>query len=130
MKSFDSSHPERKQFDFDLDALLHPAQAFEHPLNVLQDLDLTLNEKRAILAAWASDACAVEAVPALRQAPGGSRAVPVDDILDALRVLDKVAHACAADPAKVRRMLRRKRRDAFDGRSARDSDESRHDPSA
>ncbi len=97
---------------------------------MVQDPDLTLNEKRAILAAWASDACAVEAVPALRQAPGGSRAVPVDDILDALRVLDKVAHACAADPAKVRRMLRRKRRDAFDGRSARDPDEGRDDPSA
>ena len=130
MKSFDPSRPERKGFDFDLDALLHPAQAFEHPLNVVQDADLTLNEKRAILAAWASDACAVEAVPALRQAPGGSRAVPIDDILDALRVLDKVAHACAADPAKVRRMLRRKRRDAFDGRSAGDPDEGRDDPSA
>ena len=49
-------------------------------MNVVQDADLTLNEKRAILASWASDACAVEAVPALRQAPGGSRAVPVDDI--------------------------------------------------
>ena len=41
---------------FDLDALLHPAQAFAHPIDVVRDNDLTLNEKRAILASWASDA--------------------------------------------------------------------------
>jgi hypothetical protein len=47
----------------DLDTLLHPSQAFEHPSDVVNDPDLTLNEKRAILASWASDACAIEAVP-------------------------------------------------------------------
>jgi len=41
---------------FDLTALLHPAQAFAKPMDVVSDLDLTLSEKRAILAAWASDA--------------------------------------------------------------------------
>ena len=51
---------------FDLDDLLHPAQAFSHPTDVVNDPDLTLNEKRAILASWASDACAIESVPALR----------------------------------------------------------------
>ena len=54
---------------FDLDDLLHPAQAFSHPADVVNDPDLTLNEKRAILASWASDACAVESVPELRRAP-------------------------------------------------------------
>ena len=34
----------------DLDTLLHPSQAFEHPSEVVRDPDLTLNEKRAILA--------------------------------------------------------------------------------
>ena len=29
----------------DLQSLLHPAQAFEHPSNVVTDPDLTLNEK-------------------------------------------------------------------------------------
>jgi hypothetical protein len=53
----------------DLEALLHPAQAFEHPMKVINDPDLTLSEKRAILASWASDACAVEATPALRRRP-------------------------------------------------------------
>jgi hypothetical protein len=51
---------------FDLDTLLHPASAFVHPMDVVRDADLTLNEKRAILASWASDACAVEAAPDLR----------------------------------------------------------------
>jgi len=39
---------------FDLDDMLHPAQAFSHPADVVNDPDLTLNEKRAILASWAS----------------------------------------------------------------------------
>jgi hypothetical protein len=73
----------------DLEALLHPAQAFDHPQDVVRDPDLTLNEKRAILASWASDACAVEAVPALRCTPGGKRPVPFDDVMEALRCLDQ-----------------------------------------
>jgi hypothetical protein len=73
--------------DFDLDALLHPAGAFAHPMDVVRDRDLTLNEKRAILASWASDACALEAAPELRSTPSG-RTVRWDDIMDALRLLD------------------------------------------
>lgn len=73
--------------DFDLDSLLHPAQAFDHPRDVVRDPDLTLNEKRAILASWASDACAVESAPALRQARNG-RTVSFDEVVDALRSLD------------------------------------------
>lgn len=53
--------------------LLHPAQAFEHPSHVVDDPDLTLNEKRAILASWTSDACAPEEAPRLRCAPGGKK---------------------------------------------------------
>ena len=47
------------------------ARAFAHPVDVARDPDLTLNEKRAILASWASDACALEAAPELREVPGG-----------------------------------------------------------
>jgi hypothetical protein len=78
----------------DLDSLLHPAQAFEHPSQVVNDPNLTLNEKRAILASWASDACAVESAPALRNNPSG-RVISFDDIMDALRALDKAATAGA-----------------------------------
>jgi hypothetical protein len=73
----------------DLDALLHPARAFEHPMKVVDDPDLTLAEKRAILASWASDVCALEATPALRQPPGSPRRVEFDDVMDALRTLDR-----------------------------------------
>ena len=72
---------------FDLDKLLHPAGAYGHPRQVLADSDLTLNEKRAILAAWASDACAVEAAPDLRQ-QGSGPPISFDDIMDALKRLD------------------------------------------
>jgi hypothetical protein len=71
---------------FDLNELLHPADAFEHPSEVLGDPDLTLNEKRAILSSWASDVCALEAAPELREIPRG-KVVRFDDIMDALRSL-------------------------------------------
>ena len=71
----------------ELDELLHPAQMFNHPAEVVNDPDLTLNEKRALLASWASDACAVEAAPALRM--GRKTPVRFDDIMEALRLLDK-----------------------------------------
>jgi len=72
----------------DLDGLVHPSEVFEHPRDVVMDPDRSLNEKRAILASWASDACAIEAAPALRRAPKG-RVVHFDEIMDALRALDQ-----------------------------------------
>lgn len=76
--------------NLEIDELLHPAQAFEHPSEVVNDPDLTLNEKRAILASWASDACAIEAAPELRTGPKAP--VRFDDIMEALRSLDKQAN--------------------------------------
>jgi len=55
---------------------------------VLNDPDLTRQEKRAILSSWASVACAVDSAPALRHVPGGKATVSFDDIVDALRSLD------------------------------------------
>jgi hypothetical protein len=92
---------------FDLNDLLHPAQAFSHPADVVNDPDLTLNEKRAILASWASDACAIESVPALRRAPlKGGRPVAFDDVMDALRALDARAPETSS---RYRRVVRRRR---------------------
>src|ERR1700757_1408463 len=91
---------------WDPNDLLHPAQAFEHPSHVVNDPDLTLNEKRAILASWASDACALEATPHLRCVPG-KRPVLFDEVIEALRTLDREANA--KDSANYRRLLRRGR---------------------
>jgi len=89
MKSnhYSSTHP---AINSELDELLHPAHAFKHPRDVVHR-DLTVNEKRAVLASWASDACAVEAVPALRRPPDTGQIVSVDEILAALRALDRLA---------------------------------------
>ena len=92
----------------DLDNLLHPAKAFAHPLDVVRDADLTLNEKRAILASWASDVCAIEAAPELRATPGGSAPVRFDDIIDALRTLDRQAREQYKPPPHYRRVLDRR----------------------
>lgn len=96
-----------KPSDLDLDKLLHPANAFKHPQQVVDDPDLSLNEKRAILASWASDACAVEAAPALRRPPGSSQAVSVDEILEALRALDWQANPEARRPPWKPHQVRR-----------------------
>ncbi len=93
---------DRMDDNFSLDELLHPANAFRHPSEVVNDPDLTLNEKRAILASWASDACAIEAAPELRARPQGAP-VRFEDIMDALRTLDKQANG-----DKYRRVLHRR----------------------
>ena len=80
-QSFDPS-------DAFVDRLLHPGRFFAHPQDVLRDSTLDRQEKRAILASWASDACAVESMPALRQPPGATEPVSFDAIMDAMRSLD------------------------------------------
>ena len=73
---------------FDLNALLHPGIAFDHPNDVLAHPSLSISQKRAILASWASDASAIASCPALR-APAGLKApVAIDEILEALWELD------------------------------------------
>lgn len=107
-----SSSKARVNDTFDLDALLHPARAFAHPMDVVRDPDLTLNEKRAILASWASDACAVEAAPELRIAASGG-VVRWDDIMDALRTLDREADGNGKPLPHYKRVLARKRAGLF-----------------
>lgn len=109
----------------DLDDLLYPATAFEHPKDVVDDPDLTLNEKRAILASWASDACAVEAEREFRRTPGGKKIVRFDDIVEALRDLDREARARPMPFRNYRQVLEKQkglrkvheRRSEDDGRS-------------
>jgi hypothetical protein len=88
-----------------LDDLLLPAEAFSHPQEVVCDPDLSINEKRAILASWASDACAVEAMPGLRRSQAGAT-VTFDDIMDALKELDGQARQGMKRTPKYRRLVK------------------------
>src|SRR3954468_13371331 len=73
---------------FDFNALLHPGTVFDHPRDVLADLSLSISEKRAILASWASDASAITSCPSLRAPDGLKAPVTIDEILEALCELD------------------------------------------
>src|SRR5581483_4090884 len=95
----------RHQKDFDLNHLLHPASAFRTPMDVVADPDMTVQEKRAILSSWASDACAVEAEPELRSPPSGP-VVRFDDIMEALKTLD----GQAASTPRYQKLISRARR--------------------
>jgi hypothetical protein len=73
---------------FDFNALLHPETVFDHPKDVLAHPSLSVSEKRAILASWASDASAIASCPALRAPPGPRAPVTIGEILEALCELD------------------------------------------
>ena len=73
----------------DLNAILHPGSVYNHPRDVVDDPAISISEKRAILASWASDAASVASNPALRELPGAYRAVTIDEVLEALSALDR-----------------------------------------
>ena len=76
---------------FEVEKLLNPERSYNHPNEVVRDVGLSLNERRAILAAWASDACAIQTAPELGQQEHGPP-VSFDDIMEALKLLDGEAH--------------------------------------
>lgn len=65
-----------------------PISRILHPFEVVRHPDLEPEVKRAILASWASDRCAVPDKPGLRKPPGARHPVSVDTVLGALRSLD------------------------------------------
>jgi hypothetical protein len=87
----------------DIGRLLQPANAFAGPMAVVDDQDLTLTEKRAILSAWASDARSAEtALNRCEAAP-----VRIDDVMDALKELDRRYGDLKSRP-RYRRILERR----------------------
>lgn len=62
------------------------------PAEVLADEELSKDEKRSLLASWASDMRAVENWPALRRLDNGTL-LTIDEILSALKALDRPAVA-------------------------------------
>jgi hypothetical protein len=78
-----------------LQRCLRPAVGFAHPRDVLKDPDLSHDEKRAVLASWASDASAVQDRPQLRWLLGTPEPVPLADVREALARLDRWEGAAA-----------------------------------
>jgi hypothetical protein len=72
-----------------LERWLRPAVGFAHPRDVLKDPLLDTQEKRAVLASWASDASAVQDQPTLRWLLGTAEPVPLADVREALKRLDR-----------------------------------------
>jgi hypothetical protein len=69
---------------------------------------LTLAEKRAILASWASDASAIASCPSLRAPEGLKAPVTIDEILEALCALDGgPRHPPGGKPMQLRSTERR-----------------------
>jgi hypothetical protein len=75
---FNAINPRPSRMDLHANSLL--ADTFSHPSEVLSHPLLSAPEKRCVLAAWASDAFAVEGSPWLRQLPGGADPIPVGEI--------------------------------------------------
>jgi hypothetical protein len=65
------------------------AQDFAHPWDVILDRELSAEQKRTLLASWASDASAVEARPGFRWLEGTPGPVPLSHIRSALLALDQ-----------------------------------------
>ena len=79
-------------------AAVRPLWRFRYPHEVVNDTSLSLEDRRAILAAWASDIHAVESFPALRHLPGTPVPVTYSSIMDARILLDRLAGCDADDP--------------------------------
>lgn len=92
---------------FDINYLLHPGTEFDHPKDVVAHPELSLAEKRAILASWASDAAAIHSCPALRAPEGLKGPVSIDEILEALQTLDGgPRHPPGGKPKRLRSVSR------------------------
>ena len=62
---------------------------FTYPHQLAADTSMSIEERRAILSAWASDIHAVESLPVLRHLPGTPFPVTYTSIMDALAALDR-----------------------------------------
>jgi hypothetical protein len=60
----------------------------QRPIDVVRAPALSLDDKRTILAAWASDFYTLDSKPAIRQLPG-TEPVSIDEVQSALRELDR-----------------------------------------
>ena len=101
---------------FDFNALLHPGTIFDHPRDALAHRSLSVSEKRAILASWASDASAIASCPSLRHRPASRPPSPLTRSLRpcanstadraTLRAASRTVYAQRQEPWQPREMVR------------------------
>jgi hypothetical protein len=70
-------------------AVLLQGMQLRRPIDVVRAPALSVDDKRTILAAWASDFYAIDSMPALRQVPGMPEPISIDEIQSALKELDR-----------------------------------------
>jgi hypothetical protein len=70
-------------------AVLLQGMQLQRPIDVVREPALSVDDKRAILAAWASDFYAIDSKPALRQVPGTPEPISIDEVQSALKELDR-----------------------------------------
>ncbi|MCV3738684.1 hypothetical protein OCK02_21060 [Rhizobium sp. TRM96647] len=68
--------------------LINGKTELRRPADIVNARALSIDDKRAILAAWASDYYSVESKPGLRQIPGLAEPMTTDELQSALRELD------------------------------------------
>lgn len=68
---------------------------YTFPHEVVEDPSLGIEQKRAILSEWASDACAIESFPTLRQLQGTPFPVTLSAVMDARLQLDQSVVYCS-----------------------------------
>ncbi|MVA27293.1 hypothetical protein V6582_00270 (plasmid) [Agrobacterium vitis] len=61
----------------------------QRPIDVVRAPIFSVDDKREILAAWASDFYAVDSNPALRYLPGTPEPISIDEVQSALKELDQ-----------------------------------------
>jgi hypothetical protein len=84
----------------DADSLEREFWSFSYPHQVVSEPNMTVEEKRAILAAWASDEHAVESFPLLRHLPGTPHPVTFSSVMDARLQLDRAIATAGDDPPR------------------------------
>lgn len=91
-------------------AFIRRSPRLRYPHQLVQEPHMTLDEKRAILAAWASDQHSVESFPTLRHLPGTPFPVTLSSIIDARAELDRRFdagnddHPPPRNPGAIRRL--------------------------
>lgn len=111
----------RSTFDFE-----GAGEHLTHPMAVVRDETMTTDEKRSVLASWASDERAVPNYPSLRRLDNGCL-VEIDDVLAALKRLDQLTNR--SNPCeRNNRTDRRKLRPTIGRFGRRDRDNDDDDP--